>query len=173
MNQAATPEYCRLMARYNAWVNTSLYAVCASLSEEERRRAFAVHFQSVHGTLNHLLYGDLAWLGRFMGEPYAIISLTQELYGDFEELRQERKETDSAIMDWADSITEERLGETLTYRSNVDGVTRTLAVGILAAHFFNHQTHHRGQLTTLLALLGKEPPITDIPWMPGQFLTAL
>ncbi len=28
-------------------------------------------------------------------------------------------------------------------------------------HFFNHQTHHRGQATTLLKQLGKDPGVTD------------
>ncbi|MBC8139317.1 MAG: damage-inducible protein DinB, partial [Fibrella sp.] len=55
MSQVTTLEYCRLMTNYNAWVNTALYDVCESLTEEERRRPFPVYFESVHGTLNHLL----------------------------------------------------------------------------------------------------------------------
>jgi uncharacterized damage-inducible protein DinB len=31
---------------------------------------------------------------------------------------------------------------------------------------FNHQTHHRGQVTTLLKQTGIDPGITDLPWAP-------
>jgi uncharacterized damage-inducible protein DinB len=30
------------------------------------------------------------------------------------------------------------------------------------SHFFNHQTHHRGQVTTLLLQLGRDPGTTDL-----------
>jgi len=37
---------------------------------------------------------------------------------------------------------------------------------------FNHQTHHRGQLTTLLNQMGVDPGVTDIPWLPALQATA-
>jgi uncharacterized damage-inducible protein DinB len=38
---------------------------------------------------------------------------------------------------------------------------------VLATHFFNHQTHHRGQLSNQLMQAGVDPGETDLPWMPG------
>jgi uncharacterized damage-inducible protein DinB len=37
---------------------------------------------------------------------------------------------------------------------------------VAVAHFFNHQTHHRGQLTTLLFQRGVDPGVTDLIWLP-------
>jgi len=52
------------------------------------------------------------------------------------------------------------------YTNNVDQKTRVLSAWMLVTHLFNHQTHHRGQLTTLIKQLGYEPGITDLPWLP-------
>jgi uncharacterized damage-inducible protein DinB len=166
-----TSDYCRLMARYNQWVNAQLYDICARVPDRERRRDVGVFFRSIHGTLNHLLYGDRVWLGRFIGQPCAVTVFGQELYANFEELRRERERTDAAIADWAETITADWLAAPLTYISNVDGITRTLPAGAIVIHFFNHQTHHRGQVSDMLARGGYDTPTIDIPWMP-EFATA-
>src|SRR6267378_5476637 len=77
----------RMMAGYNHWMNEKLYAVCAQVSDEDRRRDRKAFFRSIHGTLNHLLLTDRGWLGRFNGKPWTFRSLDQELYADFHELR--------------------------------------------------------------------------------------
>jgi hypothetical protein len=53
-----TPEYCQLMARYNRWMNERLYATCSAMQDVERKRDRGAFFGSIHGTLNHLLWGD-------------------------------------------------------------------------------------------------------------------
>jgi len=123
------------MAAYNRWMNERLYALCAELSDEERKRDLRAFFRSIHGTLNHLLLADRLWLGRFTGELLKIQGLAQELYADFAELRRER--------------------------------ARTLPLWTAVTHLFNHQTHHRGQLTTLIKQTGRDPGITDLIWLPG------
>lgn len=159
-------EYCRTMARYNRWMNEKLYAVCAELSDAERRRDRGAFFASVHGTLNHLLAGDRLWLGRFTDQPFALESLDQELYTDFEELRRERARTDDDIDAWIGRLTEDALAGTLTYQSFVDPQQLTFPLWKPLVHFFNHQTHHRGQLTTLLSQAGRDPGVTDLIWLP-------
>ena len=67
---------------------------------------------------------------------------------------------------WTDTLAEEWLRSPITYKSSVDGKTRTLPAWLLVVHMFNHQTHHRGQLTTLLMQIGIDPGKTDIPWLP-------
>lgn len=113
-----SPDYCRLMARYGRWMNDRLYAVCGGLSEEARQADRGLFFRSIHGTLNHLLFADMAWLSR-----------------DY------------------------------TYTSRLDGRTRTQPNWLLAAHLFNHGTHHRGQLTAALSQLGADYGSTDLPFM--------
>ncbi|MBF2027197.1 MAG: damage-inducible protein DinB [Oscillatoriales cyanobacterium C42_A2020_001] len=158
--------YCQTMAQYNQWMNQNLYAVCAKLSDEERKRDRGAFFKSIHGTLNHLLYGDRVWLGRFIEQPFVVTAIGQELYSDFDELRQEREITDDAILSWAIEIQASWLEQPFEYTSNVDQQSRVLPTWVLVTHLFNHQTHHRGQLTTLLSQTGFDPGITDLPWLP-------
>jgi len=155
-----------LMAQYNRWMNRNLYAVCAGIPDAERRKDLGAFFRSVHGTLNHILYADKAWMGRFIKEPFSVKLMGQDLYGDFAELKEERENTDQAIIEWAARLEPAWLDEPLQYRSNVDGNTRVLPAWILVTHMFNHQTHHRGQATTLMKQLGHDPGVTDIPWLP-------
>jgi len=77
------------------------------------------------------------------------------------------KKLDDEIVAWAQTLSEDWLQSPSTYTSSVDGKTRTLPTWVLVVHMFNHQTHHRGQLTTLLKQLGVDPGITDIPWLPA------
>lgn len=91
-------SYCTLMAEYNQWMNRSLYAGCAQLSDEQRKRDMGAFFQSIHGTLNHLLYTDKVWMGRFLCEPFSSHIEGHELYRDYEELRAERAREDARIV---------------------------------------------------------------------------
>ena len=155
-----------LLARYNQWMNEKLYQVCAEIPDQKRKEDLGAFFQSIHGTLNHLLYGDKVWMGRFTGHPYSITVIGQNLYDNFEELREERIKTDQEILKWSSSLSVEWLESPFEYTSNVDQETRVLPTWILVTHLFNHQTHHRGQVTTLIKQLGYEPGVTDLPWLP-------
>ena len=75
-------EHATTMAAYNRWMNEKLYEVCASLSDEERKKDRSAFFRSIHGTLNHLLVGDLIWMGRFMGEPFQVKGLEASTFGE-------------------------------------------------------------------------------------------
>ena len=44
---------------------------------------------------------------------------------------------------------------------------KTMPRWLTMTHFFNHQTHHRGQITDLISRLGYDFGVTDLPWMPG------
>jgi len=161
-------EWARTFAAYNRWMNERLYAACAGLSDEERKRDRGAFFHSIHGTLNHGLLGDRVWLARFEGGEYPVRSLDQELYADFEVLRPERQKTDAAIEAFmAADLTTERLAGTLHFTTIVNAAPRELPLWLALTHFFNHQTHHRGQLTTLLSQLGIDPGPTDLIWLPG------
>ena len=160
------PLTAQTMARYSQWMNERVYECCARLSDDERKRDVGAFFKSIHGTLNHLLLGDRIWLGRFTGKPFAITSLAQELYSDFSELRSERTLTDAATVGWARALTTEDFTRELTYTSVVNPKPRRYPFWFAVTHFFNHQTHHRGQLTTLLAQRGLDPGVTDLIWLP-------
>jgi uncharacterized damage-inducible protein DinB len=148
-------------ARYNRWMNERLYALAETVGDDVRKRDLGAFFGSIHGTLNHILLGDRVWLGRFgAGEPVLPKSLADELYADFAELRRERVRTDDMILAWVGSLDGEKLDAPLRYTRGGAAVEHPLwwAVG----HFFNHQTHHRGQVTTLFKQLGHDPGVTDM-----------
>ncbi len=162
-----TREYCQLMARYNRWMNERLYAAVALLPSEERNRDRGAFFDSITGTLNHLLWADRMWLGRFTGPPCEVPAFGAGMFPDFEELRSERDITDQSLLEWSASLTSDWLASTLVYTSKVDGKTRRIAAALAAVHMFNHGIHHRGQLTTLMSQAGIDPGVTDLPWLPG------
>ena len=160
------PEQARVMAAYNEWMNSRLYAVCGELSDDERRRDRGAFFKSIHGTLNHLLLADRVWLGRFLGEPFPVKSLDQELFCDFGDLERARVETDRQIVEWAATLTNEVLAGTLDYTSISNPAPRSLGMWLAVTHFFNHQAHHRGQLTAMLSQCGKDYGVTDLIALP-------
>jgi uncharacterized damage-inducible protein DinB len=166
-------SYCAL-ARYNRWMNEKIYAVASTLDDEERKRDRGAFFKSIHRTLNHLLVADRIWLGRLEGVvlegdvlgPGGIRSIGQELYADFDELRRERSMTDAAIESWVGQITAERLAA--PFRFIRRGIPFEVPLWWLASQLFNHQTHHRGQVTTLLMQAGRDPGVTDLFAMLGE-----
>jgi uncharacterized damage-inducible protein DinB len=149
-------------------MNARVYDCSARLSDAGRKEDVGAFFKSIHGTLNHLLLADRVWMGRFTQQPFIVRSLAQELYPGFDQLRDERAKTDAAISAWADSLDEATLAGTLTYTSIVNPSLRTYPLAFAVAHFFNHQTHHRGQVTTLLSQRGIDPGVTDLIWLLDQ-----
>ncbi len=160
-------EYAQTLARYNAWMNARLFALCATVPESDLQADRGAFFKSIYATLNHVAYADLAFLSRFTGTPARAPELGADLFGNFAALRREREAIDARIVEWTASLSEAWLAGVQTYTSKVDGVTRTLPRGLLVGHVFNHQTHHRGQVTTLLAQSGLDMGSTDLPFMPG------
>jgi uncharacterized damage-inducible protein DinB len=112
-----TPEYARAMARYNRWMNGTIYAAAAKLSDAERKRDLGAFFESLHGTLNHILVGDRVWLGRLAGPPWNPPSLAHELCSDFADLTRERAATDDAVDALAAALSPARLAGPLNYRT--------------------------------------------------------
>jgi uncharacterized damage-inducible protein DinB len=163
-------HYCKYFARYNRWQNQSIYAACAKLNDETRKRNMGAFFKSIHATLNHLLVGDRLWLSRFDGEPSGIATLDQLLYDNFDELTQQRAWTDDRLDRFVNTVTQERIDSSITFRrlsGNKDEVTMPLEICLM--QMFNHQTHHRGQITTLLMQCGVDPGVTDLPFLPKDF----
>ncbi|MCF8149680.1 MAG: DinB family protein [Burkholderiaceae bacterium] len=166
-------EHVCLLASYNQWMNARVYAAAGTLSAAElaaERRAF---FGSILGTLNHLLVADTIWLKRFARHPagHAALepvrrlpdpaALDQMLFSDLETMAKQRRILDDIIVRWADSLTDDDLEHALHY-ANTRGVESDKRFFSLVMHFFNHQTHHRGQASTLLSQAGVDIGVTDL-----------
>jgi len=161
-------DYFQRLSQYNYWMNEKIYLVCESMPDAVRRQDKGAFFNSIHGTLNHILLADKLWLSRFQNYTFEIESLRQELIAEFNLLWQERQKTDREIQNYIDSLTEEKLAEYLTFTSRSQQRKFTFPLSHLLLHFFNHQTHHRGQITTLISQFGKDFGVTDLLWLPGN-----
>ena len=147
----------RMFAAYNEWCNERLYDAAGALSDADYRAGRGAFFKSLHGTLNHLLVGDRIWMNRFTGEHDLPKSLDEILYEDFAALRAERRTMDASISRYIGGLTEQDLSKTIRYRtfSRPADIEQQLASAL--DHFFNHQTHHRGQAHALLSsFIGNE-----------------
>ena len=156
-------DFPRLMSTYSRVMNERLYDVCAGMSDADRKRDRHAFFGSIHGTLNHMLLTDRLWFGSFVDKPVSFSSLNEELYEDFDELRSERAKTDAEICGWARKLT----GRDLNGPFRTGNAVMKYPMWVLLAHFFNHQTHHRGQITVMLSQQGLDYGVTDLPWVPG------
>ncbi len=166
-----TPEYAQTMARYNRWMNEKIYAACDRLTDEARKADRGAFFRSIHSTLNHLIWADYTWLGRFAGgtplaKDYPKAAIGTDLYGDWNALKSARIAMDADILSWAATLDAGWLAGDFSWYSGLTKSTRTMPACLLVAHMFNHQTHHRGQVTTLLSQLGIDPGDTDLMLMP-------
>ena len=140
-----TASHSQLMAQYNEWMNSRMYALCASLPDAELHKDRGAFFKSIYATLNHIAYGDLSFMSRFTGTPSIVPNPGADLFGTFGRLRTEREALDQRILAWSASLSPDWLAESLTYASKIDGKTRTVPKWVLVTHMFNHQTHHRGR----------------------------
>ena len=152
------PAFVQTMARYNAWQNRSLMAAADGLTDEARKLDRGAFFKSIHGTFNHILWADETWLSRLIGsEKPSVGGRDSAVY--FEGWRRMR---DQAILDWAETVTADWLRGTLIWYSGAAGREMGKPRAFALVHFFNHQTHHRGQIHAMLTAAGVKPDDTDL-----------
>lgn len=146
-----------MFAGYNAWANARIYDAASKLSDADYRADRGAFFKSVHGTLNHLLVADRIWMRRFTGEGPSPTRLDEILFEDFPDLHEARRAEDKRIVDYVAGLSEANLHGLFRYRTVTNPVTIEQPLAPALDHFFNHQTHHRGQLHALLtAMAGNE-----------------
>ncbi len=158
------PAFVRSMARYNAWQNESLYGAASTLDDAARKLDRGAFFHSIHGTLCHLLWADRMWLHRFAGteKPSVRIGDSAGMIADWDELAAQRRDFDAVIIDWAQRVSPDWLAGDLSWFSGATQREMRKPVGLLVAHLFNHQTHHRGQVHAMLTAAGAKPDDTDL-----------
>ncbi|MDC7700942.1 DinB family protein [Vogesella indigofera] len=171
-------DYVRHLARYNQWMNDKLYAVAGTLPQAALDEARGAFFGSISGTLNHLLVADTIWLKRLATHPAGFASLKPlhqqamparldlPLVDGFAAQQQRRRQLDALIVQWSLELAPAALAQVLDYH-NMRGEAQSRPLPEVLVHLFNHQTHHRGQLTTLLSQIGLDVGVTDLIAMPA------
>jgi len=154
-------HYFHRFGRYNVWANRRLYEACAALSPADYRAQRSSFFGSIHATLNHILVGDRVWMGRLESVPSGIERLDQILYDEFTDLKAAHETEDARILGFVNGLGDDAIAGTLRYR-NMAGEAQETSLTWVLAHFFNHQTHHRGQVHGMLSGTPVAPPSLDL-----------
>ncbi len=164
-----TPDYCRVMACYNAWQNRQLAEALDGQPLDlltEERGAF---FGSILGTLNHLSWGDMMWMSRFdpsVEAPDMGIKDSPGLHPTLGAWSAQRYHLDGKIRHWANALRAMDLVGDLVWQSVLLGREMRTPMGASVAHMFNHQTHHRGQVHAMMTAAGLAAPVSDLMLMP-------
>lgn len=162
-----------LLATYNQWMNSKVYEAAGHLSATDLGKDRGAFFGSILGTLNHIFVADTIWLKRFATHPSCLnslrevadlqnpTSLDQMLFDDLGLLSEQRIWLDRQIINWIAELSEDDLEFVLSYH-DIKGTPAKKRYSSLVLHFFNHQTHHRGQVSTLLSQAGEDIGVTDL-----------
>jgi uncharacterized damage-inducible protein DinB len=151
----------RTLARYNRVANERLYEQCGKLDVAEYRRERPGSFGSIHALLNHTLLGDRIWMSRFAGGGSTTPPLNTILFEDFAELSAARIEQDAGIESFFANVDDGFVSRSLRYTNSL-GKDCTDSAPHAVLHFFNHQTHHRGQVHVMLSQTDVRPPSLDM-----------
>jgi len=168
-----SPEFTQMMAHYNQWMNQRMYQAASGLVADELKKDQGAFFGSLFGTLQHIAVADTIWLLRFATHPAGFASLTplqngpkptalnQPLFAHWADLQAYRQQLDATLVAWSQEIEPAHMAHPLHYVTTA-GVKQCKLFGPLLTHFFNHQTHHRGQASTLLHQCGVDVGVTDL-----------
>ena len=162
--------YCRMMARYNAWQNGQVKAAAERLTEADLHADRGAFFGSIMGTLNHLLWGVLLWMSRFDGgaAPTESLEASAGFCPTLAAWGAERFRADGRIRQWAARLHEIDLTGDISWFSGAQNRDVTIPMAQAVVHFFNHQTHHRGQVHAMLTSAGQRVGDTDLAFMPKE-----
>ena len=164
-------KHFQLLAKYNQIMNLNIYKLSSELLEPELKKNRGAFFQSIYQTLNHIAVADIIWLQRFSQLPRhnsvlnqictltTPMTLDETLCSNFSELNRLRQWLDTLIIDWTAELSPTDMQLTLNYVNSKGQQAKCFSY--LLTHFFNHQTHHRGQVTTLLSQIGVNVGVTD------------
>ena len=169
------------LAIYNRRMNEQILAAISQLPNEALWQDKGAEFGSILGTLNHIMVIDLLLLRRFDDHPAypngfealqplldfpQVKGIRQTLYPTLSDFTQARQALDKLISEFIQQIRDEDFGQALNCAPSVDvnspnNQTISQPFYLLLQDLFNHQTHHRGQITTLLSQMGIKLQETD------------
>jgi uncharacterized damage-inducible protein DinB len=162
MNTSPWHRHFKGQARYHVWATNRLLEAVSRVSPEDYQRDVGLFFQSIHGTLNHMLVAEhLLWYPRFAKGASPVLALDTEVEPHRERLAQALKGGSANWTPLIVSWSAERFDGQLDYRTS-KGDPLSLPFAATLAHVFNHATHHRGQITAALTAMGQPCPELDM-----------
>jgi uncharacterized damage-inducible protein DinB len=155
-----SPETLGELFNYNYWARDRQLEACSKLSEQDFLRSMGNSFTSVQNTLGHLLGAEWIWHERLRGHSPRSLPAWLEDVRTVEAIRQRWRQVEIDMRDYLGGLTADWLVQSLTY-VNLAGQTWTYEIWQVLLHLVNHQTYHRGQVTTMLRQLGATSPAID------------
>jgi uncharacterized damage-inducible protein DinB len=158
----------RELYEFNYWARNRQFQACATLAPEQFLRPLGGSFPSVRDTLVHLLAVEWIWLERWRGKSPTkqdVAEFAAEKFPTLESIRERWKLIEQGVRDYLRDLTAQGLSTPLTY-TNLQGQAWTYPLWRVLFHVVNHQTYHRGQITTLLRQLGA--PAVPIDYLVAQ-----
>jgi uncharacterized damage-inducible protein DinB len=163
-----TPAWFREMAEYNKWQNGNVLPLLDAMSEQERNKDRGLFFNSLHRTFDHIAMCDTWFLDTLQDRPPVPFTPDRVLHADWPSLKEARHRLDREIIALANAITEAWCDSIIEAHSVTLNRLRRIPRGLWVTQMFNHQTHHRSQLTTGLHMMGLKYGTTDLPFRPGS-----
>lgn len=163
-----------MMSLYNQRMNRQLMDCCLALPNDIVEKETHSFFPDIVSYWNHILFGDLILLNRLAANKIAQLCLEDlspfpspktpnDIYHhQLSDLAVLRKQVDDLIIQYCSNLTTEDCDSYITY-TTTEGESITKAVADVTQHIFNHQTHHRGQLTCVLSQFGVDYGCMDLP----------
>jgi len=162
-----TLDYVTEMAAYSRWQNDNVYRICGDIGQEERQRDRGLFFGSIHGTLDHICKINRTILTFIDGVMPERSSPHEVVWSDWEDLKATRQMQDDILTEASSNWTEAWLAENIVVQNPRLDDPPTVPRWVMVVQLFNHQTHHRSQVTSALHAMGIDYGTTDMPWRPG------
>jgi uncharacterized damage-inducible protein DinB len=155
-----TSEYLRQVYDYNYWANHRYFVVAEGLTEEQLHRQQGHSWDSVHGVLVHMMSSEWVWLRRWSGSsPKGHLNPAD--FPTLAALKERWAEVEAEMRAVISRQTEESLLDTVSYDS-FNAETFHVPLWQMLMHVPNHETHHRGELAAMFALMNVPHPEEEV-----------
>jgi uncharacterized damage-inducible protein DinB len=150
------------LTRYKAWADGVFLSLIATLPESDLVAPRPIYFGSLIRTLNHSYAMDFVWQCHLLGRPHGLSTRNPAEHPPIQDLVGLQHRIDAWYVDYADSLSDDRLAELVTFEF-IGGGSGTMSRQDILLHVVNHTTYHRGHVADMLYHLGVFPPTTDLP----------
>ncbi|NJN40766.1 MAG: damage-inducible protein DinB [Gammaproteobacteria bacterium] len=152
----------RMLTRYNAWANQTLFDAVAALPDGEATKPRQTLFKTMVNTLNHLQVTDIIWQAYLEGRKHDLKALNTVLHEKLADLWNAQQVLDRWFIDWSDRVSDAELAEVVSF-TLLSGNKGEMSRSDIVFHVVNHTSYHRGFVADLFFQVPRTPPLTDLP----------
>ena len=152
-------QYLEHLYDYNYWANKRYLAVAETLTEEQLFGQQGHSLGSIHAVLVHMMSSERMWPQRWRGEKGSFLDPND--FPSTENVRKYWVEVEKNMRAFIAGQTEQSLLRDVTY-TNPKGETFTLPLWQMVVQPPNHNTHHRGELAAMFALMNVPHPEEEV-----------